>query len=144
MRLAYTLTALALAASPVRADEKVAGNLIINLGLMPAWQAMQVEGHREAHSHQFTSHSGSQHVLIVVADKATGKRLGGAAVAVEVIDPKGHTEKKKLARTQAAGQPDYSEIFEFGWSGSYDVRVSVVPSSGAKPVSTRFTVHHVL
>jgi len=47
-------------------------------------------------------------------------------------------------RTRAAGQPDYSEIFEFGWSGSYDVRVSVVPNPGAKPVNTRFTVHHAL
>jgi hypothetical protein len=144
MRVACAFAALILAASPARADEKTVGNLVVNLGLMPAWQAMQVEGHREAHSHEFVSHSGSQHLLIVVADKATGKRLGEAQVVVEVIDPKGKAEKKKLARTQAAGQPDYSEVFEFGWSGTYSVRVNVVPSPGAKPVNTRFTVHHVL
>jgi len=144
MKVAFALTALVLAASPARADEKSVGGLIVNLGLMPAWQAMQVDGHREAHSHEFTSHTGSQHLLIVVADKATGKRLGDAQVVVEVIDPKGHHEKKALARTQAAGQPDYSEIFEFGWSGTYRVRVNVLPAGGAKPLSTNFTVHHAI
>jgi hypothetical protein len=144
MRFAFTLAALLLAASPALADEKIVGDMVINLGLMPAWQAMQVEGHREAHSHQFVSRNGSQHLLIVVADKQTGKRLGEARVVVEVIDPKGRAEKKALARTQAAGQPDYSEVFEFGWSGSYDVRVNVVPIAGAKPVNARFTVHHAL
>ena len=144
MRTLCALAAVLLAASPVRADEKTVGTVIVNLGLMPAAQAMQVDGHREAHSHEFTSKTGSQHLLIVVADKQSGKRLGDARVVVEVIDPKGNHEKKALARTQAAGQPDYSEVFEFGWSGSYDVRVSVVPTPGAKPVNTRFTVHHVL
>jgi hypothetical protein len=144
MRFACAIAAMLLAAAPASADEKIVGDLIVNLGLMPAWQAMQVDGHREAHSHEFTSHTGSQHLLIVVADKKTGRRLAGAEVVVEVIDPKGHHEKKALAHTQAAGQPDYSEVFEFGWSGTYSVRVGVVPAAGAKPVNTRFTVHHAI
>jgi len=144
MKFACAFAALLLAASLARGDEKTVGNLTINLGLMPAWQAMQVDGHREAHSHEFTSRSGSQHLLIVIADKKTGKRIGDAQVVVEVVDPKGAHQKKLLARTQAAGQPDFSEIFEFGWSGTYRVLVNVTPSGAAKPVTTRFEVHHSL
>jgi hypothetical protein len=65
-------------------------------------------------------------------------------VVVEVIDPKGHAEKKPLLRTSAAGMPDYSELFVFGWSGSYVVRVSVAQRKDAKPVKASFSVHHVL
>src|SRR5262245_10239091 len=120
-RLLWIACLAALIAVPVFAQERKAGGLVINLGLMPAWQAMQVDGHREAHSHEFISRTGSQHVLIVVADEKTGRRIGDAQVVVQVTDPKGVTQKKPLARTQAGGMPDYSEVFEFGWSGTYRV-----------------------
>jgi hypothetical protein len=43
-----------------------------------------------------------------------------------------------------AGVPDYSEVFDFGWSGKYVLRVSVTPKGAAKPVTTRFTVNHYI
>jgi hypothetical protein len=135
------LLVLALTSSPALAQQsRTVGGLSINLGLMPAEQAMRAEGHRDAHPEK--NPLGTQHILITLDDAKTGKRVGNAEVVVEVVDPKGHAEKKPLLRTQAAGLPDYSEMFHFGWSGKYSIRVSITPQPGAKPVEARFTVNH--
>ena len=146
MKLAKLLTAsflVMLAAFPVAAQQaRTADGLVINLGLMSAEQAIHAEGHRDLHPNKFPS--GSQHVLITLAEENTGRRIGDAVVVVEVIDPKGKAENKPLLRTRGGSLPDYSELFVFGWSGKYLVRVSILPSGGAKPVRTSFTVHHAL
>jgi hypothetical protein len=129
---------VALSASAQQA--KTVGGLSINFGLMSAEQAVHAQGHRDLHPEKFPS--GSQHILITLADERTAKRIGDADVVVEVVDPKGNTERKPLLRTSAAGMPDYSELFVFGWTGNYDVRVSVFRSRDAKPVKTSFRVHH--
>jgi hypothetical protein len=133
----------AFAAAPALAQQaKSAGGLVINLGLMSAEQAVHAEGHRDAHPDKFPS--GSEHVLITLADEKTGRRIGDAQVTVEVVDPKGQAVAKPLLRTNAAGMPDYSELLVFGWSGKYTLRVSITPPGGAKAVKTSFTVNHTL
>ena len=133
----------AMVATPALAQQaKTVGGLAINLGLMSAEQAVHAEGHRDAHPDKFPS--GSEHVLITLADEKTGRRIGDALVVVELVDPKGGVAVKPLLRTSAAGMPDYSELFVFGWSGKYRVRVSVTPANGAKPVKTTFTIDHRL
>ena len=121
---------------------KTVDGLLINFGLMSAGQAVHAQGHRDAHPEKFPG--GSQHILISLTDEKTARRISDADVVVEVIDPKGKAERKSLLRTSAAGMPDYSELFVFGWSGNYVVRVSVFQRRDAKPVKTRFSVHHVL
>jgi hypothetical protein len=49
-----------------------------------------------------------------------------------------------MLRTQGGGLPDYSELFEFRWSGDYSIRIIVTPRGGAKPIETRFVVHHAV
>ena len=142
MKTLLAFLVLALAAIPGWTQEKSVGGLVINLGLMPASKAMQVGGHREAHEHAFTNSSGAEHLLITLADAKTGARIGDAQVVVEVRDPIGKTERRELLKTQAAGLPDYSEIFQFGSSGNYAIRVRVTPKPGARPFETRFTVNH--
>jgi hypothetical protein len=133
----------ALAALPASAQQmKTVNGLVINFGLMSAEQAVHAEGHREAHPDKFPS--GSQHVLITLADEKSGRRIGDADVTVELVDPKGKVMTKPLLHTSAAGMPDYSELFVFGWSGTYTLRVDIAASKGAKPVKTSFTVHHLL
>jgi len=131
---------VALSASAQQA--KTVDGLLINFGVMSAGQAIHAQGHRDAHPEKFPS--GSQHILIALTDEKTAKRIGDADVVVEVIDPKGKAERKPLLRTSAAGMPDYSELFVFGWSGNYVVRVSVFQRKGAKPVKTSFGVHQAL
>lgn len=139
LTIAFLLAAGLLPAG-VSAEQKTVDGIIINLGVMPAAQAMRVDGHRDMHPEKFPS--GSQHILITLADAKTGSRMGDAQVLVEVKDPKGRAFKKPLLRTQSAGMPDYSELFEFGWSGKYSVRVSVTPKPGAKPIEATFSLSH--
>jgi hypothetical protein len=101
--------------------------VVINLGLMSAARAVHAEGHREAHPDTFPS--GSQHILITLADVKTSRPIGDAKVLVEIVDPQGRVEKKSLLRTSAGAMPDYSELFVFGWSGTY---------------WASFTIHHAL
>jgi hypothetical protein len=119
---------------------KTVSGLVINFGIMSAEAALRADGHRDAHP----AHPppGSQHLLITLDDAKTGRRIGDAEVAIEVTDPKSRVEKKPLLHTQAGGLPDYSELFVFGWSGEYSIRVIITPRPGATPVETRFTVNH--
>jgi hypothetical protein len=133
---------VALTASAAWAQEKTVGGVVINLGLMTAAKAMKVDGHREAHEHAFTGASSAEHLLVTISDAKTGRRISDAEVLVEVEDPKGKIERHPLLRTQSAGLPDYSEIFQFGWTGNYAIRVIVTPKPGAKAIETRFTVGH--
>lgn len=140
-RLFVVAAASLLPAFPAVAQQeaKVDG-LVIEFGVMPADKAVHALGHSEAHPQKFPS--GSQHLLITLAEEKSGRRIGDADVVIEVVDPKGMTAKKTLLHTSAAGMPDYSELFIFGWSGTYSVRVNVTSWAGAKPVKTSFTVHH--
>lgn len=133
------LTAMLAAASAAAQERKVDG-LVINLGLMPAEVAVHALGHSEAHPGSFPS--GSQHVLITVDDAKTHRRIGDATVIVAVRGPRGAVEEKPLLHTQAAGVPDYSELFVFGASGTYLLRVKVTPAHGPKSTETVFTVHY--
>src|SRR5438094_688693 len=78
----------ALLALPASAQQlKTVDGVVVNFGLMSAGQAMRAEGHRDAHPDKFPS--GSQHILITLADEKTGRPIGNADVLVEVIDPRG-------------------------------------------------------
>jgi hypothetical protein len=129
-----------LAAASAAAQERKVDGLVINLGLMPAEKAVHALGHSEAHPGAFPT--GSQHVLITLDDAKTHRRIGDATVVVAVRGPKGWSEEKPLLHTQAAGVPDYSELFVFGTSGTYLLRVKITPAHGPKSTETVFTVHH--
>jgi len=139
-RLLVVAAASLLPAFAVAQQEVKVDGLVIEFGIMPADKAVHAVGHSEAHPQKFPS--GSQHLLITLARENTGQRIGDTDVVVEVVDPKGKLVKKTLLHTSAGGMPDYSELFVFGWSGTYAVRVNVMPWAGAKPVKTSFTVHH--
>ena len=138
--LSYLAAAALVAATPAWPQEKIVDGLVINLGLMPAEKAVLVEGHGHAHPKRFPS--GSQHLLVMLADAKTHRRIGDAAVVVAVRSPGGASEEKPLLHTQAAGLADYSELFVFGRPGTYRLRVKVTPAHGPKTSETTFTVHH--
>jgi len=139
--MAVALLTTALACAPVAAQQsRSMAGVVINLGIVPAGVALQADGHRDMHP--ANPPSGSQHLLITIDEEKTRKRIGDAEVVIEVTDPRGHVEKKPLLHTQAGGMPDYSELFRFGWEGEYSIHVIIAPKPGAKPIDTRFTVHH--
>jgi hypothetical protein len=133
----------ALAWTPAAAQQaRTTAGFIVNLGIVPAAVALRADGHRDAHP--TNPPGGSQHLLITLDDEKSGKRISDAEVVVEVTDPHGGVEKKPLLHTQAGGLPDYSELFVFGWSGEYSIRVIITPRPGAKPIETRFSVRHMV
>ncbi len=141
--IAIVLLAMGFAWTPAAAQQsKTVGGIVINFGLMPAESALRADGHRDAHP--LHPPGGSQHFLVTLDDEKTGKRIGDAEVSVEVTDPRGRVERKTLLHTQSGGFPDYSDLFVFGWSGEYAIRVIIVPKPGAKPIEARFTVHHAI
>jgi hypothetical protein len=134
---------IALACAPAAAQQvQAVGGIVVNFGLVSAEVALGAAGHSEAHP----AHppSGSQHLLITLDDEKSGKRIGDAEVTIEVTDPRGRVERKPLLHTQAGGLPDYSELFTFGWSGEYAIRVIITPRPGAKPIEARFAVTHTI
>ena len=140
--LGFFAAAALFAAAGAWAQQKTVDGFVINLGLMPAEKAVHALGHSEAHPPTFPS--GSQHILISVADAKTHKPIGDATVVVSVRAPNGATEEKPLLHTQAAGVPDYSELFVFASSGTYRLKVRLTPAHGPKSSETVFTVHHEL
>jgi hypothetical protein len=141
--VALALLGIALAWAPAAAQHsKTVGGFMVNLGIVSAELALSAEGHRDAHP--LHPPSGSQHLLVTLDEVTSGKRIGNAEVAIEVTDPHGRVEKKPLLHTQSGGLPDYSELFVFGWSGEYSIRVIITPGPGAKPVETRFAVNHTI
>ena len=143
MRVLATGTlAIALMWSPAMAqNSRIVDGLVLNLGIVPAEVALRADGHRDAHP--ANPPSGSQHLLITVDDRNSGKRISDAEVSVEVTDPKGHAEKKPMLHTQGGGLPDYSELFRFGWPGEYSIRV-IIARPSAKPIETVLKVHHAI
>ena len=140
-RLFAGVIAALFAAAPAWAQqEKIVNGLIINLGLMSAEKAVHAEGHREAHPQAFPP--GSEHLVITVVDARTHQRIADATIVVAVQGPKGAVEEKPLLHTQAAGLADYSELFRFGASGTYRLRVKISPAHGPKSTETVFTVRH--
>jgi hypothetical protein len=88
--------------------------------------------------------SGVQHIVVAIADQKSGARIADATVTIEVRDPKGVRQKKPAMAMVTAGFPDYSEVFDFGWSGKYVVRVVIQPKNGARPIEATFTVNHFI
>jgi len=137
------LFAAALAAAPVSAQQrKTVEGIVINIGIVNALMAEHVDAQHGVH--QGGHGSGAEHIVVSLADAKSGARIAGAEVAIELKDPKGRIQRKALMAMTTSGVPDYSEVFAFGWSGKYSLRLTVTPKGATKPVSTRFTVNHYI
>ena len=136
------LTAVALAASlaalPAAAQQMKVSGLVINMGITAALEAEHVDAQHGVHKGGHGS--GMEHVIVTLAQDEDGARIADADVTNEVKTPRGKVQKKPAMAMVTAGFPDYSEVFDFGWSGTYLVRVMVNRKTAAKPVEAVFTV----
>ena len=135
--LGATLLALPAAAQQM----KTVGGIVVNIGIVSAIDAEHADARHGVHKGGHGS--GMEHVVVSLAEEKGGARIGDADVTIEVKNPKGSVQKKPAAPMVTAGFPDYSEVFDFGWSGSYVVRVSV-KRKAAKPIDAVFTVRRVI
>jgi hypothetical protein len=140
--LAAAALGAALVALPAAAQQmKTVGGVVVNIGIIAAIAAEHADAQHGLH--QGGHGSGMEHVVVSLAEEKGGARIGDADVTIEVKSPKGSVQKKPALPMVTAGYPDYSEVFDFGWSGSYVVRVSV-KRKAAKPIEAVFTVNRVI
>jgi hypothetical protein len=134
--------AAAALAFPVQAQQAQAvGGLVVNMGLVNAIMAEHTDAQHGVHK---GGHGpGMEHVVIALAEEKGGARIADADITIAVKNPKGALQKKPLMAMVTAGYPDYSEVFDFGWSGKYIVRV-MIKRKGARPVEASFTVNRTL
>ncbi|MGH8223876.1 MAG: hypothetical protein ACREQZ_12980 [Woeseiaceae bacterium] len=146
MRIAGLVSAAALAALlalPASAQQmKTVEGLVVNIGIVSAIEAEHADAQHGVHKGGHGS--GIVHIVVSLAEQKGGARIADAQVTIEVKDPKGGVQKKSALGMVTAGYPDYSEVFQFGWSGKYGVRVLVKRKGAEKPVQARFTVNRVL
>jgi hypothetical protein len=140
--LAAAALSAALVVAPVAAQQmKTVGGVVVNIGIISAIAAEHADARHGVHKGGHGS--GMEHVVVSLAEEKSGARIGDADVTIEVKTPKGSVQKKPALPMVTAGYPDYSEVFDFGWSGSYVVRVSV-KRKAAKPIEAVFTVNRVI
>jgi hypothetical protein len=137
------IAALAALAFPLSAQQmKTVNGVVINIGIVDAINAEHTDAQHGAHKGGHGA--GMEHIVVALAEEKGGARIADADVAIEVKDPKGVLQKKPLMSMTTAGFPDYSEVFYFGWSGKYNVRVLIKRKGIAKPVDANFVVNRVL
>jgi len=121
--------------------QKIVGGIIVNIGVVPMGQALGFTG--EATEHGKGQPSGGQHLVVSLSDVKQGAHIADAQVIVELKGPRGNVEKKTLVPASTGGMPDYSEIFRFGYSGKYAIRVSVVLKDSKRQLKANFIWTHV-
>lgn len=146
MKVPGLLAAAALAAAaafPASAQQmRTVAGMVVNIGILSAIMAEHVDAQHGVHK---GSHgSGVEHIVVTLAEEKGGARIADAQVSIEARNPKGKMQKKALMPMTTAGYPDYSEVFDFGWSGKYTIRVLIRRKGAARPVEAAFTVNRAL
>jgi hypothetical protein len=129
-------------ATPVLAQQtKTVAGMVVNIGIMNAIAAEHADAQHGVHK---GGHGpGMEHIVVALADDKRGSRVGDAEVTIVVKNPRGAVQKKTAMAMITAGYPDYSEVFEFGWSGKYTVAVLIKRKGAAQPAQATFVVNRV-
>ena len=146
MKISSLFAASAFAAAfalPVAAQQtKTVDGIVVHIGILNSIAAEHVDAQHGVHT---GGHGvGMEHIVVALAEAGGGARIADAKVTIVVKAPKGPVQKKAALPMITAGYPDYSEVFEFGWSGKYDVQVLVERKGAAKPVEAKFVVNRSL
>ena len=135
--------AAALVSAPASAQQaKTVADVTIRFGLVTALTAEHVDAQHGVHKGGHGS--GVEHLVVSLADARTGSHIAGARVVVEVRDPKGKVQRKPLQSMITSGFPDYSEVFNFGWTGRYTIRMTILPRGAAGQLKASFVHNHVI
>ena len=146
MKLRSLFAAATLAAAlafPASAQQmKTVGGIVVNIGITGAIAAEHADAQHGVHT---GGHGpGMEHIVVALADAKGGARIADAEVTIVVKSPKGALQKKPALPMVTAGYPDYSEVFEFGWSGKYTVSVLIKRKGATKPLEATFSVNRAL
>jgi hypothetical protein len=137
-------TALALAASiaaPVHAEnsQTVNGHTVY-LGIVPA---EFVKGHEPAHPER-EMHGGAPyrrgqyHVMIVIFETATGKRVTDARLVARVSELGLAPMQKKLEPMEISGAMSFGNYFAMGGAGPYRIKLAIELPAAKRKLDTEF------
>jgi hypothetical protein len=127
---------MVLAGAASAEHRKIVDGLAINIGVVPVTQLLRTDAY-ERSMHRERAATATHHVVVGVAEAKSGAPVGDARVTLELVDPRGATQRQTLERGDAGGVPDYSGLFRFGWAGAYKLKVNVA-RAGSAPVTTTF------
>lgn len=140
--LASVLAAALLSMPSAAQQTTTVADVTVRFGIVNALQAEHVDVQHGVHKGGHGS--GMEHLVVTLADARSGSHIGGAKVFAEVRDPKGRVQRKPLRAMTTAGYPDYSEVFSFGWSGRYRIRVWFLLKDAVEPLEARFVHRHII
>ena len=140
--LAFVLAAALLSMPAAAQRTTTVADVTVHFGIVNALEAEHVDAQHGVH--KGGHRSGMEHLVVTLADARSGSHIGGAKVFAEVRDPKGEVQKKPLQAMMTSGYPDYSEVFSFGWSGRYRIRVWFLLKDAVEPLEVRFVHRHVI
>lgn len=138
-----SVLAASLIGMPAAAQQtSTVADVTVRFGIVNALEAEHVDAQHGVHKGGHAS--GMEHLVVTLADARSGSHIGGAKVVVEVRDPKGRVQQKSMQAMITSGYPDYSEVFSFGWSGRYRIRVWFLLKDAVEPLEVRFVHRHII
>jgi hypothetical protein len=140
--LACVLAAALFGAAAAAQQAKTVADVTIRYGLVTAIDAEHADAQHG--THKGGHGSGMEHLVISLAQARDGMHIAGAKVVVRVRDPKGKVEVKPLQAMVTSGVPDYSEVFNFGWTGKYTIDLTIRLQGIVEPLNARFVHNHVI
>jgi hypothetical protein len=140
--LACVLAAALVGAPALAQQAKTVSDVTIRYGLVTAIEAEHAD--TQHGTHKGGHGSGMEHLVVSLAQARDGLHIAGANVLVQVRDPKGKVEVKPLQAMTTSGVPDYSEVFNFGWTGKYTIDMTIRLQGIVKPIKARFVHNHVI
>ena len=140
--LACVLAAVLVSAPASAQQAKTVADVTVRYGLVTAIEAEHADAQHG--THKGGHGSGMEHLVVSLAYAGNGAHIAGARVTVRVRDPKGKVEVKPLQAMTTSGVPDYSEVFNFGWTGKYLIEMTIRLHDEVKPLRTTFVHNHVI
>ena len=138
------ISVLALAASiavPAHAENsKTINGHTVYLGIVPA---EIVKGHEPGHPERemhggAPTRRGQYHVMIVIFETATGKRVTDARLVARVSEPGVASTQKKLEPMEISGAMSFGNYFAMGGAGPYSIKLAIELPATKRKLDTEF------
>ena len=140
-RLACALALAASIAGAAHAEtSKTVDGYTIYLGVVPA---EFVKGHEPGHPERemhggAPTRRGQYHVMIVIFETATGKRVTDARPVARVSDPGLAAVQKSLEPMDISGAMSFGNYFPMGGAGPYSIRLAIELPAVKRKLDTEF------
>lgn len=119
--------------------QKSADGLIVRIGIADAAQvAKHAAGHGEQRMHGATKESGSEHVVVSLADERSGRLVQDADVVI-VVDRSGVDHvRRRLEPMSMADAPSYGGWLDLRQPGPYRITVEISRPGVPRKTLARF------